>query len=81
MNRRCGCDGASARGRWPGVFGSLVDGIAQSYRARYTGGLSGRSVVVFGITSEGSNFLLNTTDLDNQYSLLQPVAALTYCPG
>ena len=69
------------RGRWPGVFGSLVDGIAQSYWARYTEGLNGRSVVVFNIMNKGSNFLLNTTDLDNQYSLLHPVAALMYCPG
>ena len=68
-------------GGWPGLFGSLVDGIVQGYRARYAEELNGGSVVVLGMTSEESNFLLKTTDLDNQYSLLHPVVALTYCPG
>ena len=68
-------------GGWPGLFGSLVDSIVQSYRARYAERFKAGSVVVLGITSEKSNFLLNTTDLDNQYFLLHPVVAFTYCPG
>ena len=34
--------------RWPGLFGSLVDGIVQSYRAHDTEKLNGGSVVVSG---------------------------------
>ena len=76
-----GSDGVHARGRWPGLFGSLVDGVVQGHRARYTKELKKISRGAESIMSKESNFLLNTTDLDNQYSLLHPVAALTYCPG
>ena len=34
-----------ARGRWPGLFGSLVDGVVQGYRARYTEGIDEGSVM------------------------------------
>ena len=65
------------RGGWPKLFGSLVGGIALGYGVRHTEESNEGSVVVSGTTSEKSNFLLNTTDLDNQSPLLHPMAELT----
>jgi len=42
-----------AGGRWPGFFGSLVDGVVQCYRAHYAENLNGGLVRAIGTANEG----------------------------
>lgn len=44
----------SAGRRWPGFFGSFIDGVVQRYWGHYAEELKGRLVIVLGGTKEGA---------------------------